>query len=348
MINIDEINKEYYDFPTIDFKFQNTGNATALLWQFTIDILQAKVNTTPDLSFITHVSGNNLEFKVDNFGWGTARNCVIELLEPNIGILFLPSLRQFNINITSGESASFTLKAQDFDQTKFQELLNNPVKRNSSQVSIFSLFGSEKEENQESSSMIELDTIKARWNCIGDDGQNHSGISNIRISGHYSIGMTRDGFVITNEYSINYGMMLSDTTYISMIDPSKGTQTRQYPISRQIPPGGVERFHIMVGATMSCDLMLKFRFAIDKSKVLESEEFAIQIYNPRNSRFRDYSDGDQLERQIEELERKIKGYAQPSENIHSGYREKVEIERLRRRAKTYPFTHLENDTDKYE
>jgi Tfp pilus assembly protein PilF len=77
--------------------------------------------------------------------------------------------------------------------------------------------------------------------------------------------------------------LLSDTTYGVIIDPSKGSYEQKYPISRAIPPGDVERFHIMVGASMSCYLQIRFKFFIDEATVIESGIFDIHIWNPRKS-----------------------------------------------------------------
>jgi len=59
MLDINKINQishlyfpQYrYRFPSIDFKFQNTGNATAFLWQFIISILSIEIDPTPIFEF---------------------------------------------------------------------------------------------------------------------------------------------------------------------------------------------------------------------------------------------------------------------------------------------------------
>jgi hypothetical protein len=72
-----------------------------------------------------------------------------------------------------------------------------------------------------------------------------------------------------------------------------------------IPAGGVERFHILVGASKSCNLRLRFKFSIDKNQVVASDEFTIRIWNPRNSGLENmYMDGQELSRR--ETERKGK------------------------------------------
>ena len=40
-----------HDFPVIDFKFRNSGNATSLITEYRIDILYAEVDPTPRLRF---------------------------------------------------------------------------------------------------------------------------------------------------------------------------------------------------------------------------------------------------------------------------------------------------------
>ncbi len=64
MININHIGQkdEYnYRFPTIDFKFQNTGTATAFLWQFEIDVFRIDVNLTPVIKLSCQIKVVTLE-----------------------------------------------------------------------------------------------------------------------------------------------------------------------------------------------------------------------------------------------------------------------------------------------
>jgi len=43
-ITVEKISSSKYKFPSIDFKFRNTGNAVAFLWEFSLDIIDIKVN----------------------------------------------------------------------------------------------------------------------------------------------------------------------------------------------------------------------------------------------------------------------------------------------------------------
>ena len=72
---------------------------------------------------------------------------------------------------------------------------------------------------------------------------------------------------------------------LAIIDPSVGPYEKKYPISRKIAPGDVERFHIMVGSSMSCHLQVRFKFFIDRISVIESEIFNMSIWNPRNAQW---------------------------------------------------------------
>src|SRR5260370_2439332 len=85
----------YYHFPNIDFKFQNTGTATAFLWQFAIRILHAEIDPTPDLDFKLQIENDALEIVVVNNGWGTAQDCHISIEEPTLNRLFTNSDRPY-------------------------------------------------------------------------------------------------------------------------------------------------------------------------------------------------------------------------------------------------------------
>src|SRR6266567_1241587 len=100
MINISQIQQTSnswapiiytYHFPTIDFNFQNTGKATASLWQFSICVLKAEIDQTPVLNFKVDIEESNLVVIATNNGWGTAYNCEIQINEPVLSHLFVDS-----------------------------------------------------------------------------------------------------------------------------------------------------------------------------------------------------------------------------------------------------------------
>src|ERR1700730_2645154 len=84
-----------YLFPTLDFNFQNTGRATASLWQFSINVLEAQVDQTPVLNFKAEIEGDNLIIIATNNGWGTAYGCRIQIDEPLLDRLFNDSERRY-------------------------------------------------------------------------------------------------------------------------------------------------------------------------------------------------------------------------------------------------------------
>ncbi len=110
MINIDQITQEEpqypfiykYRFPTIDFKFQNTGTATALLWQFVIHVIRADIDRTPTFDFYMKVKDRTLQITAINSGWGTANDCLIQIDEPTLNRLFSERDRRFHGIIQSG------------------------------------------------------------------------------------------------------------------------------------------------------------------------------------------------------------------------------------------------------
>src|SRR5438128_1741935 len=61
---INNINVSNYGFPTVDFKFQNSGDATAFLWQFVIHVLAAEVDRIPELAFQATVEDAVLKVEV--------------------------------------------------------------------------------------------------------------------------------------------------------------------------------------------------------------------------------------------------------------------------------------------
>jgi hypothetical protein len=110
-----------------------------------------------------------------------------------------------------------------------------------------------------------LDPANINWQC---NNSQHKGEAQVLLE--YPIVLTEFGFEKLFEPPAPPPYP-SDTTYGAIIDPSVGPYEKKYPISRKIAPGDVERFHIMVGSSMSCHLQVRFKFFIDQTTVIESE-----------------------------------------------------------------------------
>jgi tetratricopeptide (TPR) repeat protein len=361
MLKIDQIDQSSthtYHFPTIDFKFQNTGTAAAFLWKFVIEVLHTEIDTTPVLDFDMEVKNGGLYILASNHGWGTAYDCHIRVAENILSQLYADSMLQYMGVIQSGERKAIVwLETMDADQTKFgvisRDLLatkkytgeheerlddleretppsfewwDRPKDRlgrptppprwdprlgdNSSVRPRFHhtdfLEISEDLANHRPSSRrftekirgIKLTPVNITWNCRDDKDIRHSDTMTIA----YNLGHGYEEFFLTEEgfYSFYHpfaGIMDSDVTYSTILDPSKGSHERAYPISRKVSSGDVERFHIMVGAPMSCHLAIRFKFFIDQATIVESEVFDVKIWNPRNSQWHsNYKDGEALSR----------------------------------------------------
>lgn len=316
MFSIDNVQESPYNykFPTIDCKFQNTGNATAFLWQFAVNITQAEIDFTPIPDFSYFLKNNALEIEVTNNGWGAMRDFQITIDQPIINRLFSESVRQYQGTIDSEKSQTAFRLSKENSETKNFEAISKEFDRldilppegtlifdhKTGKVVIF------RSEQFEKKSIygIKLKPLRINWNAKDKKNIKHAGENTIRLD---DIILTQAGF--NRFYSTLeriphrcFGSFFSDVTYSTIIDPRKGSHKRIYPISRTIPSGDVERFHIMVCSPMSCYLRLQFEFFVDQLKVVKSEVFDINIWNPRNSGWhKAYKDGVELSRQLDKL-----------------------------------------------
>jgi len=310
--------KNRYNFPTIDFKFQNTGNATAFLWQFTIRVLEAKIDPTPVLDFKIDVVDNALKVLASNKGWGTAYDLQIKIDESVINSIFPDSVRQNNNEIDENtyEKEVLRLIPEEMIQTHLKEMSKNFVELDSNKTIRFHFLKPRQG--------IKIDTVKIIWSCKDKNNIIHNGQEEIECYGN--IALTSDGFIALVKRREFKSEMLSDITYITIIDPVNCSQEIHYPISRKIPSGDIERFHIMIGATKSCHLRLQFLFYVDREKFIESENFEINVWNPKNTRWhRRYQNGSELYRQLELLENR--------NEISKGDKESLEI-----KTSNFPFS----------
>lgn len=320
-----------YLFPTIDFNFQNTGRATASLWQFAINVLKAEVDQTPVLNFVADIEGDNLVIIATNNGWGRAYNTEIQISEPLLSRLFINSELRFSGEIASDENLkvlSLSKKPSNSDQFR-------ALKRDF--VDVFH-YAPTPPYNQTIRG-IHLGLIDIEWKCKDSNGETYQ--DQERKQPHDWDGdfvITENGFFKTRNPRAGGGAY-SDVTYSAIINPLNGTHEYRYKVRRKIQSGDTERFHIMIGALMSCRLRVKFKFFIDKAQVIESEEFDLEIWNPRNSQWHyPYRDGEELRRNIEQYREEISQYSndRDKEQGYSG------LEKLQQRTLDYPFLEQQN------
>lgn len=181
---------------------------------------------------------------------------------------------------------------------------------------------------------IHLEPIAIKWVCMDakdDIYQEEEKIRAFDSAGDFVI--TEDGFFKT--YNPRFGGgAYSDVTYSAIIDPLKGAYEYKYILRRKIPSGDTERFHIMIGASISCHLRVKFEFFIDQAQVIESNDFDIDIWNPRDSQWHyPYKDGEELRRDIERQEKEILKYS----NDRDIEQALTGLEQLRQQTLDYPF-----------
>ena len=307
MININRVDSNQYRFPTIDFKFQNTGNATAFLWQFITNITYAEVDPTPLMNFNSSIFEKELHLNAINQGWGNAHQCLIKIIEPTLNKIFPAQILQYKNTFKSGETITICkLSKELIIPEKFSEInqkFNNIILHDPH----FYLYKDEyidKNNNLSMTQGIELRPINVLWNCIDEKGKRYKGQDTIKtFIGKKGVYVVQNNLSIYRvPYRVPYREIESDTTYVVIIDPDNGIHEKKYPISRKIFPGNIERFHIMIGSSKSAYLKINFKFYIDKSKTIKSKEFEIDIWNPRNYQLhRKYKDGDKLNRKMKEL-----------------------------------------------
>ncbi|MFL6449921.1 MAG: hypothetical protein ACJ746_19885 [Bryobacteraceae bacterium] len=79
--------------------------------------------------------------------------------------------------------------------------------------------------------------------------------------------------------------LFSEPTFVAVIDPEATPREKTYPISRAIPPGGVERFFITIGATKSASVTVRFTVYVDATVQLKSDLFTLAFWCPTDCRF---------------------------------------------------------------
>ncbi|MBI4451272.1 ATP-binding protein [Candidatus Woesearchaeota archaeon] len=283
-------------FPMFDFKLRNSGDGDAVLHHLSLNVIEAAIDRTPVLGFRRYLDEECLEVRVENCGWGEA-GCDVTFSEPLLDCLF-PGRDRVAGKLASGGHMGLVYSAKD---AQWNSLKRSPVRW--ARDALARLFGEPKHRVRE---------ITANWQCRGEDGALYKGKSPVegenlpfaRDDGiEFRVYLSRKGFVLEQTGGSFHADLSSGATYVTgvKLDPA-GAQLLSYPVSRVIPAGGVDRFHVLVGATKSCTMKLKFTLAIDDYEV-SSDTCSMQLWNPRNCAYHlRYHDGDDLQRELNRLQ----------------------------------------------
>ena len=267
-INIDHRSSDY--FPSIDFNFRNNGTATAILNEFRLKVISFEIDKTPALEFEYSVE-NGSDYRNNpgtlviysvNYGYGQFEG-ELSLSHPELKKVFPIESLVFKGTIGADQKLEILrLDPSLIDQPSLSKLLKD-----------------KESESQGKKEFIEI------TNLYLDDKPV------VGINSFSSLSLSRDGFV-NNIAHVAYSLSMSDATYCTMVDIDAVNMDKSYKISRKIPPGDIDRFHIQIGANKSSILKIKFQFVIDGKKLVESELFEIHIWNPSNgATAANYQDG---------------------------------------------------------
>jgi hypothetical protein len=304
MIEIVDVSTD--GFPVVDFKFQNRGQATAFLHKFTVKVLSARIDPTPVLSHFVSLTGddNRSYESVDgrftlvtrNDGWGDALDCILRLDANPLAELFQHEARTFQGSIPQGEKTnSITLNPATMNVERFDRLLQAFKRRQEN-----SRFAAGLGADRDNAISLDLPDIQVELRDI--HGNRHTSQAKAsddwlpgNIRGILSLSRTR---FIWHGHFANFSMQMPSSQYFVSIDPEVKTTTKVYSVSHSVVSGQVERFQIALGAPKSCHIRLKFTFQIDGENLLESDEFDVHIWAPRDSSshrgYYLYEDGDEL------------------------------------------------------
>jgi len=285
------------EFPVIDFKFQNRGSGTALLWQFSVCVDTIEVDTSPLLRPFLEIKGKSDECKgalgisVRNDGWGSAEGVTVQVASP-FRELFPSSYRANLPRIDSGQIAksAIILSHEDINADSFRSLLRLP--RTTFVGWPWEGVGEHEEES------ILVDAVEVEFSYVDSRSAVHKAsacASNRWLPGNAGrLHMLRDCFV-WNPIVADFVASVPTALYYVSLDLDGRVMRRQYPISHKIPPGDIEHFNIMLGSVKSCIATLWFEFTIDRDQVVKSEKFNVTISNPPTEHYdRKYRNGDEL------------------------------------------------------
>lgn len=138
---------------------------------------------------------------------------------------------------------------------------------------------------------VVLNNVKAMWSAISNNDKTIKGSTHLEGGEYAVLALSPLGFFVKEGQG---AFLPTDVTFCTIIEPISGKQVKEYPVSRSIAPGEVDRFQMMVAATKSCALSVRFTFHFDDD-VLESKLYKMAIGNRRDQKFHlQYTDGGEV------------------------------------------------------
>lgn len=366
MIEINEVSEGR--FPIIDFKFQNRGKASAFLHKFVVRVLSVSIDPTPVLSHFALVRGeeglgrweapgwNAPEGKfvlvARNDGWGDAHDCQVRVCSDQFEKLFSEEALRFRGKLPQGEDTdTVVLDPTTVNSDRFKRLLQ-------SSNEIEPREGLRRRSNVQSESVSRDDAIPLSLPHFSTEFRDVNGglhTASDRASSDLLSGFGGQLWLSPRKFfweSLAFPLMaahcsIPSARYFVSIDADGGPQTKNYSISHSVPSGELERFQFVLGSPKSCRVRLRFAFKVDGEHYLDSEEFDVNIWAPRNSNSSSYSyqDGDEL------LSRSLERAAKPQAGVEARKKDKFsflnkdwDLERILKSG--FPFLRRQDD-DRY-
>jgi hypothetical protein len=105
----------------VDFKLQNTGQGTSLIWKAGVEVVDAKINTAPVLRFTYDSIGSALDFHALNTGWGPAK-CEVVINNPELESLYSRPKLSFKGDLYTGDRTILRLSHAGANRDRLVEI----------------------------------------------------------------------------------------------------------------------------------------------------------------------------------------------------------------------------------
>jgi hypothetical protein len=287
---IEDLEVAGFPYPAIDFRFVNRGGASAILSSIGIELLNASPDLQPELTFTYSVANGALTITSTNSGWGDATALRMMLCGWPLEEIFSEQELSFDGLVQSGKSRVIhRLNFLDATRREFVEKLQ--AERLGAVVDLAALSDASYWPLREAdgllgrseSGFIEIPEVRVNGYFTDCSGREHEFSSDVRVGnpglGFYRLYLASRGFYL--DYSPVLAMMMPpETVYVTVLDPMTVPCERRYAVSRVIPSGDAERFHVVVGATRSAALEIRLNFYFDGNATISSDRFNIKVVRP--------------------------------------------------------------------
>lgn len=299
-------------YTALDCKFVNEGDAASILWGISIDVLRVEIDRSPRLYFSWETVGGVNEhcryvvLSCINVGWGPALDCRASIEVESMRRIFGEGQTVFEGTIEADQTVEI-IRLEAPAQAIIQQMIERPERYGLNRSDVWTRGESRiskwwQPPDDRGVLLPDEWPIRVLHSDVYGTTADLEGVATNPRTRDF-IPLTMDGYWFLTPKGFYapasrpwYQSQDSYEAYAAVIDADRGSHTKHFPISRSVPSGDGERFHILLSATKSCEATVRVNFHTSGSrKDVMSDTVTLRIERTADQEIYEVTDGTELE-----------------------------------------------------